>query len=251
MADLRDGGRCDRVSRLRSGAELQAPERAESPLIRRPHSPWVRKAWCMAVRLRPTGTPCFTPNRSMRLCRRRCGRIPTSRGARHNLFAAQYELQAVAGTALPQIAVGAKATRSRVNGSFLYEPPEALQVTANQFNLGPSLAYDLDVFGRIRRSIESQAAQTEQVGHQALNVYITLVNQVVMTAFGLAAAVEQINVTRRLVDDLQEQFDLTQHWTTRARSPTAIRFRRRPSSRTPVPTCRAWRSNATSTRTPC
>jgi NodT family efflux transporter outer membrane factor (OMF) lipoprotein len=135
---------------------------------------------------------------------------PDLEGARHNLFAAQYELQAVAGTALPRVQFGAKATRSRVNGSFLYQSPEALQVTANQFNLGPSLAYDLDVFGQIRRSIEAQSAQTAQVGHQALNVYITLVDQVVMTAFDLAASVEQINVTRQLVADLQQQLELTQ-----------------------------------------
>jgi outer membrane protein TolC len=88
---------------------------------------------------------------------------PDLEGARHNLLAAQYELQAVAGTALPQVDFGAKATRAKVNGSLLYEPPEMLQVTANQFNLGPSLAYDLDVFGRIRRTIESQSAQTDQV----------------------------------------------------------------------------------------
>jgi NodT family efflux transporter outer membrane factor (OMF) lipoprotein len=135
---------------------------------------------------------------------------PDLEGARHNLLAAQYELQAVAGTALPQIQLGAKATRAKVNGSFLYQPAEALQATANQFNIGPSLAYDLDVFGRIRRSIESQAAQTDQVGHQALNIYITLVNDVVLTAFDLAASAEQIKVTRKLVDDLQSQYDLTQ-----------------------------------------
>jgi NodT family efflux transporter outer membrane factor (OMF) lipoprotein len=135
---------------------------------------------------------------------------PDLEGARHNLLAAQYELQAVAGTALPQVDFGAKATRARVNGSVLYEPPEMLQVTANQFNLGPSLAYDLDVFGGIRRTIESQSAQTDQVGHQALNVYITLVNQAVLASFNLAASEEQINVTRALVGDLQEQYDLTQ-----------------------------------------
>jgi len=135
---------------------------------------------------------------------------PDLEGARHNLLAAQYELKAVSGSALPQVDFGAKATRARVNGSVLYEPPEMLQATANQFNLGPSLAYDLDVFGRIRRTIESQAAQTDQVGHQALNVYITLVNQAVLTAFNLAASVEEINVTRALVADLQEQYDLTQ-----------------------------------------
>ena len=135
---------------------------------------------------------------------------PDLEGARHNLFAAQYELQAVAGTALPQVQLDAKATRAKVNGSLLYQPPETLQVTANQFNLGPSLAYDLDVFGRIRRSIESQTAQTDQAGHQALNVYISLVNQVVLTAFNLAAADEQISVTQALVGDLQEQYNLTQ-----------------------------------------
>jgi NodT family efflux transporter outer membrane factor (OMF) lipoprotein len=135
---------------------------------------------------------------------------PNLEGARHNLLAAQYELQAVTGSALPQVDIGAKAARAKINGSFLYQPAEALQTTGNQFGLGPSLAYDLDVFGRIRRTIESQAAQTDQVGHQALNVYITLINEVVLTAFDFAASVEQINVTRALVDDLQAQYDLTQ-----------------------------------------
>jgi NodT family efflux transporter outer membrane factor (OMF) lipoprotein len=136
---------------------------------------------------------------------------PNLEGARHNLQAAQYELQAVAGSALPQIELSAGATRVRANGSFLFMPPEALQATANRFNLGPSLAYDLDVFGQIRRTIEAQAAQTDQAAHQALNVYITLVNQVILTAFDYAAAVEQIGVTHKLVDDLQAQFDLTQN----------------------------------------
>jgi NodT family efflux transporter outer membrane factor (OMF) lipoprotein len=135
---------------------------------------------------------------------------PNLEGARHNLLAAQYELQAVAGSALPQIDFGASATRAKANGSFLYQPPEALQVTANQYRLGPSLAYDLDVFGQIRRSIEAQAAATEQVGHEALNVHISLVNQVVLTAFDLAAAAQEIEVTRALVADLQAQFDLAQ-----------------------------------------
>ena len=135
---------------------------------------------------------------------------PDLEGARHNLLAAQYELQAVAGSALPQLEVGAKASRAKINGSFLYQPPDALQRTGNQFSLGPSLAYDLDVFGRIRRTIESQAAQTDQVGHQALNVYVTLINEVVLTAFDFAASAEEIAATRALVADLQAQYDLTQ-----------------------------------------
>lgn len=134
---------------------------------------------------------------------------PDLEAARHNLRAAQYELEAVAGTALPQVELSARASRAKVNGSLLYEPDNALQVTANQYAIGPALAYDLDIFGRLRRTIEAQAAQTSSVQRQTLNVYITLVDQIVMVAFDYAAAVEQIEVTRRLVADLQSQYDLT------------------------------------------
>jgi NodT family efflux transporter outer membrane factor (OMF) lipoprotein len=134
---------------------------------------------------------------------------PDLEAARHGLRAAQYELRAVAGSALPQLELDGRVSRSRVNGSFLYQPIESLQATANQFNIGPTLAYDLDVFGRIRRTIESQAAQTSQVQHQTLNVYITVVDQVVLTAFDYAATLEQIVVTRQLVDELQQQYTLT------------------------------------------
>ena len=134
---------------------------------------------------------------------------PGLEAARHNLRAAQYELEAVAGTALPQIGFGARASRSRVNGSLLYEPDEALQVTANQYTLGPSLAYDLDVFGKLKRTIESQAAQTSSVQREVLDVYVTLIDQVVVTAFAYAAQSEQLEVTRRLVADLQAQYELT------------------------------------------
>jgi NodT family efflux transporter outer membrane factor (OMF) lipoprotein len=134
---------------------------------------------------------------------------PGLEAARHNLRAAQYELEAVAGSALPQLAVGAKVDRAKVNGSLLYEPDEALQITANQYMVGPSLAYDLDVFGRLRRTIESQAALTSSVQRQVLNVYVTLIDQVVVTAFGYAAQGEELEATRRLVDDLQAQYALT------------------------------------------
>jgi NodT family efflux transporter outer membrane factor (OMF) lipoprotein len=134
---------------------------------------------------------------------------PDLEAARHNLRAAEFELEAVAGSALPQVQLGAKAARAKVNGSLLYEPNDQLQVTANQFTIGPSLAYDLDVFGRLRRTIEAQAAQTSSVDRQTLNVYITLIDQVVTTAFNYAAEVEQIEVTQQLVSDLQAQYNLT------------------------------------------
>ena len=134
---------------------------------------------------------------------------PDLEAARHNLRAAQFELEAVAGSALPQVDFSARAERAKVNGSLLYEPDNTIQVTANQFSLGPTLAYDLDVFGRLRRTIEAQAAQASSTQRRTLNVYITLVNEVVTTAFDYAATLEQIQVTRQLIADLQSQYQLT------------------------------------------
>jgi NodT family efflux transporter outer membrane factor (OMF) lipoprotein len=135
---------------------------------------------------------------------------PDLNAARHGLLAAQYELKAVAGTALPQIDASGKVGRAHANGSFLYGPVDLIDVTANQFMLGPSLAYNLDIFGGIRRSIESASAQTAAVRDQVLDTYITLVDQVVINAFDYAATRAQIDVTRSLVEELQAQFELTQ-----------------------------------------
>ncbi len=61
----------------------------------------------------------------------------------------------------------------------------------------------------MRRSIESQQAQTAAVRDQLRDTYVTLVDQVVVTAFDYAAVGAQIQVTRSLVGELQAQYDLT------------------------------------------
>src|SRR5437879_5669369 len=65
-----------------------------------------------------------------RLVRDTLNANPDLEAARHNLHAAQYELQAVAGSALPRLELDVRAQRARINGSLLYEPVEKLQVTA-------------------------------------------------------------------------------------------------------------------------
>ncbi|HTC16340.1 MAG TPA: efflux transporter outer membrane subunit [Steroidobacteraceae bacterium] len=129
--------------------------------------------------------------------------------ARHGLLAAQYELKAVAGTQLPQLDLGGQIGRARINGSFLYAPVDYLEVTGNRWELGPTLAYNLDPFGGIRREVEQQRAVTAVARDQALNTYVTLVDQTVLTAFDYAATQAQIDVTQQLVAELQSQYDLT------------------------------------------
>ena len=135
---------------------------------------------------------------------------PDLEAARHGLVAAQLELTAVSGAALPQIDATGQVGRAHVNGSFLYGPVNEITATGNRFALGPTLAYNLDIFGGVRRSIESQQAATANARDQVLNTYVTLADQVVITAFDYAATKAQIEVTQQLVDDLRSQFDLTQ-----------------------------------------
>jgi NodT family efflux transporter outer membrane factor (OMF) lipoprotein len=136
-------------------------------------------------------------------------RNPNLEAARHGLLAAQYELKAVGGARLPQLDLTGQIGRAHINGSYLYGPTNAIDQTGNRFGIGPTLAYNLDVFGGTRRAIESQQAATGVVRDQVLNTYVTLVDQVVLTAFDYAASGAQIEVTQALVDELQTQFELT------------------------------------------
>ena len=135
---------------------------------------------------------------------------PDLEAARHGLAAAQLELRAVSGSALPQIDATGQIGRAHINGSLLYGPVNELSVTGNRFALGPTLAYNLDPFGGVRRSIESQRAATSNVRDEVLNTYVTLVDQVVITAFDYTATRAQIEVTQSLVEELRAQFELTQ-----------------------------------------
>jgi NodT family efflux transporter outer membrane factor (OMF) lipoprotein len=142
------------------------------------------------------------------LVRQALSSSPDLAAARHGLAAAQDELKAVSGAALPQINAAGQIARGHINGSQLYEPVKAFDATGNQYEIGPSLAYNLDPFGGIRRSIESQRAQTAAVQDQLRDTYVTLVDQVVITAFDYAAVDAQIRVTHSLVNELQAQYKL-------------------------------------------
>lgn len=144
-----------------------------------------------------------------RLVRQALAGNPDLEGARHGLKAAQDELRAVSGAALPQIDAAGQIGGAHINGSELYGPVSALDVTNSRYEIGPTLAYNLDPFGGVRRSIESQRARTDAVGDQLRDTYVTLVDQVVISAFDCAAVRAQIKVTRSLVSELQAQYELT------------------------------------------
>lgn len=134
---------------------------------------------------------------------------PDLAAARHGLAAAQDELRAVSGAELPRIDAAGHIGRGHINGSELYAPVNSLHATGYRYEIGPTLAYDIDLFGGVRRSIESQQARTAAVRDQLRDTYVTLVDEVVVTAFDYAAVRARIQVTRSLVSELQSQYDLT------------------------------------------
>jgi NodT family efflux transporter outer membrane factor (OMF) lipoprotein len=144
------------------------------------------------------------------LVRQALANNPDLEATQHGLLAAQYELKAVSGAQLPQISANGSVKRGSINGAFLYQPPAAFAATGNQFSIGPALNYRLDLFGGVRRGVEAQAAATSYARNQALNTYVTLVNQVVVTAFDYAASQAQVEVTQALLTELQSQYELTQ-----------------------------------------
>ena len=133
---------------------------------------------------------------------------PGLEAARHALRAAQDESRATAGLLYPAVTAGAGANRGHINGSGLYEPDQAFSATGNQRSLGLSLAYNMDLFGQVHRSVEAQRAAVETARYEALSVYITLVSQVVTTAFDAVAAQAEIDATQSLLQELEAQCSL-------------------------------------------
>lgn len=108
-----------------------------------------------------------------------------------NLARAQALTHVVEGAAEPEIAVNAAAERARISGeSFLL--PESLPVaTLGSANL--QVSYQLDLFGRIRRSVE--AARADEETRQALvdAVKVTLAGEVARAYLEVCAAQETVD----------------------------------------------------------
>ena len=123
---------------------------------------------------------------------------PNLASARHALLASHYELQAVSGQTNPQLSLSAATTRSRMNGSFLLAPAQSYLATGNRFSIGPSLAYRLDLSGGVKRAIENQEALVQVSEAEVLNVYITLIDEIVSSALKYDAILEQIDKIKEI-----------------------------------------------------
>ena len=111
---------------------------------------------------------------------------------------ARARLRAVAGKRLPQVDGNASIARESINlAAFGFDQISPLGAdTANpEFNLytlGGGVSYDLDLFGRLRRSVEQAAAEAEAQQRKTEAAHLLIAGRVVSQVFSIAALRERI-----------------------------------------------------------
>jgi NodT family efflux transporter outer membrane factor (OMF) lipoprotein len=108
---------------------------------------------------------------------------------------------AVRGGLAPQVDFAAQGGRQRVAG-----PPSPS--TSNFYAVGPSVSFDLDIFGGTKRHVEEEAALAELQRHRFDAAYLTVTGDVASEAFSLASARAQIDAVQTLLTNDRKNLEL-------------------------------------------
>jgi len=115
-------------------------------------------------------------------------------------------LAAISSQQLPELDLDANVARAKVSKNrpqLNYATPNQSTVQ-NQVVVGPSITYDVDLFGRIRREVESASASAEQAGDDLANARLVLTSDLATAYYALRERDVEIDVLDRSVQ-LQEK----------------------------------------------
>ncbi|MBS0272437.1 MAG: efflux transporter outer membrane subunit [Proteobacteria bacterium] len=120
---------------------------------------------------------------------------------------AEANLQVSVSSLYPFINVQALPERQRFNPAVfdVQTPP----VTFNLYNITTNVSYTLDLFGSIRRQIETSEAQLEFQRFQAEATYLTLTTNVVTSAITEASLRAQIHATEEIIKAQEKILEIT------------------------------------------
>jgi NodT family efflux transporter outer membrane factor (OMF) lipoprotein len=124
---------------------------------------------------------------------------PDLKAAQAALTVAHENVLAQRGAYYPSVTAGFSASRQSQAGTISPTPSNNI-FQYNLFTPQVSVAYVPDVFGLNRRTVESLAAQEEQVRFEMIATYNTLTSNVVVNAIQLAATEDEITATRELIE---------------------------------------------------
>jgi NodT family efflux transporter outer membrane factor (OMF) lipoprotein len=124
------------------------------------------------------------------------------REANENVYAGQ-------GAFFPTLGVNAQVERERLSGAEFGEPN--LNATLTLTTAALNVSYAPDVFGGVRRQVESLAAQAEYQRFQLEATYLTLTSNLVVAAVQEASLRGQIAATQDIIRLETDQLNVVRH----------------------------------------
>jgi NodT family efflux transporter outer membrane factor (OMF) lipoprotein len=130
---------------------------------------------------------------------------------------ARERIKAVRGRTLPQVDANARVEYEQLNlaafGFDAFSSSNGQSIRNPRFDLytiGGGVSYDLDLFGRNRRSLEQTIAETEAVQRQTEAAHLVIAGRVVQQVMAIAALNERIATERALLSEDERNVSLTQ-----------------------------------------
>jgi outer membrane protein, multidrug efflux system len=124
------------------------------------------------------------------------------RVAAARLDQARAQLTAAAADLYPSVSLSAAAARGRTSGNrplSAYSVPNQA-IVQNDFELGPTVNYEADLFGRVRREVEGARASAQQAEADFENTRLLLTAQLVTDYFALRELDAELAVVRHSLD---------------------------------------------------
>jgi NodT family efflux transporter outer membrane factor (OMF) lipoprotein len=131
------------------------------------------------------------------------------------LDAARARIAAIAGRGLPQVDASARAEHEEINlSAYGFDASSFPGLAINNpiidlYSVGGGVTYDLDIFGKNRRSVEQARAQAEDQLHQTEAAHLTIAGRVTIQVLTIAAIRDRIAAARALVGQSGQNVDLT------------------------------------------
>lgn len=135
----------------------------------------------------------------------------TLKAAAERVIESRANLQVTRGDLYPQVAAQPNLSRSRESGTRPNPPgfPSAA-FTSNEFDLPASVSYEVDLWGRIRRQVESARADVQASQADYENVLLGLKSDVAQAYFSVRYIDTELAIFNHNIDLLQQGLNLAE-----------------------------------------
>ncbi len=133
---------------------------------------------------------------------------PNLQVAEASLLQALENVSAGEGSYFPSVSGSLSTIQQYFNGAAFGAPQLSSLFVLNTGSV--SVSYPLDLFGGIRRQVESLKAQADYERFQLEAAYLTLTSNIVLTAIQEASLRAQIQATMKIIDVLQNELTIVQ-----------------------------------------